>query len=362
MSEQSSASSGGQDVHDRLAAAFRNHSLEANFFLQAVAERLGVGAADFACLSMLLLEGPATAGRLAERTGLTTGAITGVIDRLVSHGRARRSADPVDRRRVVVEPIYERGGDVATLMAPLVTEARRMHAGFSSRELASVLRFITASTAMLTEQTEHLRAGAGGVPGSGAGISGADAVALTDAQLYLSGLGAHTIVKVGDTDGKLCRVDFSGAPPSVRTAGGRVTVEVRGRARAGRGQIVISSAVVWAVEIQGGASRVEVDLRGALVSRVTLRGGASRLEVDLPAPDRPVPVRVAGGASRVTIQRPVGVPAAVRLLGGASEVVVDGRGLRWAATGTRLGHLSAGMSGYEIEVSGGANQMVVETR
>ena len=52
--------------------------------------------------------GPITAGELAERTGLTTGAITGVIDRLEKAGFVRRVKDPDDRRRVIIEPLAER--------------------------------------------------------------------------------------------------------------------------------------------------------------------------------------------------------------------------------------------------------------
>src|SRR5438105_15388836 len=71
----------------------------------AVAERLGLNitdhkALDFACRG----GGPVTAGELAELTGLTTGAITGVIDRLEKAGFARRERDPNDRRRIILRP------------------------------------------------------------------------------------------------------------------------------------------------------------------------------------------------------------------------------------------------------------------
>ena len=67
-------------------------------------EDVGVNPTDLGSLCLLLLHGPAPAGRLAELTGLTTGAVTGVIDRLEKGGFVRREVDPTDRRKVIVVP------------------------------------------------------------------------------------------------------------------------------------------------------------------------------------------------------------------------------------------------------------------
>lgn len=73
----------------------------------AVAQRVGLGASDSQLLSLLNLHGPLTPGRLAEMTGLTSGTITGVIDRLERAGFVRRERDATDRRKVVVTPVPE---------------------------------------------------------------------------------------------------------------------------------------------------------------------------------------------------------------------------------------------------------------
>jgi DNA-binding MarR family transcriptional regulator len=65
-------------------------------------EDVDVSPADLGALCLLLLHGPAPAGRLAELTGLTTGAVTGVVDRLEKNGYVRREPDPADRRKVIV--------------------------------------------------------------------------------------------------------------------------------------------------------------------------------------------------------------------------------------------------------------------
>jgi DNA-binding MarR family transcriptional regulator len=71
-------------------------------------EEVGLNSTDFASLCLLLLHGPAPAGRLAELTGLTTGAVTGLVDRLEHAGLVRREVDPGDRRKVIVVPDPER--------------------------------------------------------------------------------------------------------------------------------------------------------------------------------------------------------------------------------------------------------------
>jgi len=71
-------------------------------------DALSLAPTDLVCMCLLQLNGPATAGWLAEMTGLTTGAVTGMVDRLERAGYARRMPDPHDRRRVIVTPDLER--------------------------------------------------------------------------------------------------------------------------------------------------------------------------------------------------------------------------------------------------------------
>src|SRR5262249_55258613 len=75
--------------------------LVANF---EAAEEVGLNPSDLGCLCLLLLHGPIPAGRLGELTGMTTGAVTGVIDRLERAGFAKRVLDLSDRRKVIVKP------------------------------------------------------------------------------------------------------------------------------------------------------------------------------------------------------------------------------------------------------------------
>ena len=91
-----------------MSQEFRHLATATILFHQAIADRLGMHLTDHKCGDILVQTGPITAGELAERTGLTTGAITGVIDRLEKAGYVRRVKDPDDRRRVIIEPLAER--------------------------------------------------------------------------------------------------------------------------------------------------------------------------------------------------------------------------------------------------------------
>jgi len=74
---------------------------------QAVTARVGLGASDAQFMSLLSVHGPLAPGRFAELTGLTTGTVTGVLDRLEKAGYVRRERDPGDRRKVLVIPVPE---------------------------------------------------------------------------------------------------------------------------------------------------------------------------------------------------------------------------------------------------------------
>jgi DNA-binding MarR family transcriptional regulator len=104
---------------ERIAAvemAVRNLIANAILFNHQVAQRVGLGASDAQFMHLLQLHGPLTPGRLAELSGLTTGTVTGVLDRLEAAGFVRRERDGSDRRKVIVKLNEER---LWSAMAPL---------------------------------------------------------------------------------------------------------------------------------------------------------------------------------------------------------------------------------------------------
>jgi DNA-binding MarR family transcriptional regulator len=110
-----------------------------------IAERMGVVPADFHCLHVLNQDGPTTASVLAERVGLTPGSVSRMIDRLDAAGCIKRIPDPVDRRRVVIEPTREGLDRIATYYAGLTTRTQEDLAAFDDDQLRVLLRFINVA-------------------------------------------------------------------------------------------------------------------------------------------------------------------------------------------------------------------------
>ena len=88
---------------DELIREFRVSGNQDNAFDALAAERLGINETDLRCLNIIENIGGLTAGELAVQSGLSNGAITGVLDRLERAGFAQRVPDRDDRRRVHVQ-------------------------------------------------------------------------------------------------------------------------------------------------------------------------------------------------------------------------------------------------------------------
>jgi DNA-binding MarR family transcriptional regulator len=134
------------------ASAMLNH---------AAAERLGLHPTAWECLSLLFEHGAITAGRLAELTGLTTGAVTGLVDRLEAAGYVRRQRDVHDRRRVIVEPVPEAMRHCLPLFQPMLADMRRLHDRYSEGELATVVKCLDEAAEILRRHALAIRADTG---------------------------------------------------------------------------------------------------------------------------------------------------------------------------------------------------------
>ena len=124
---------------------------------QAVADYHGVNRTDARCLEFIERLGGVTAGRLASESGLSTGAVTTVLDRLERAGLARRTSDPTDRRRVLVDMTPAAREANEELYRPLVEAATEQLLGYSDEELALLRAYHRASRALTEAHAERVR-------------------------------------------------------------------------------------------------------------------------------------------------------------------------------------------------------------
>src|SRR5260221_11361570 len=124
-----------------LEHAIRRSSGVGAIFSQTVADRAGVSSSDLECLDFLNLEGRVTAGRLAEVTGLTTGAITGVVDRLEAAGLVRRERDEADRRKVFIAIVPENVAKIGKFYEHMQRAMQQAFDSYTDAELRLLLRF-----------------------------------------------------------------------------------------------------------------------------------------------------------------------------------------------------------------------------
>lgn len=125
-------------------------------YQQNVAASLGLYNNDFLSVDILREKGPITAGELSKLTGLATGSVTALIDRLEKNGYVRRQNDPNDRRKVIIVPLYENKEDVIDTYLPLHTAMVKLAASYTDEELALISEFLGKASTVLDEQIDHL--------------------------------------------------------------------------------------------------------------------------------------------------------------------------------------------------------------
>lgn len=141
-----------------LSRLMRRSSTAAVLFHHAVAERLGLGPTDHKCLDVLRERGPMIGSELAAVTGLTSGAITGVVARLERAGYLRREPDPQDRRKQILHPVPERLRDIQGVFDPMHEDAAALLDGFDMSQLNAIAEFLLRSTDFVYRRAALLRA------------------------------------------------------------------------------------------------------------------------------------------------------------------------------------------------------------
>jgi DNA-binding MarR family transcriptional regulator len=127
-----------------------------------IASRLGISPTDLETMDILSTNGPLTAGRLAELTGLTTGAITGVVDRLEKSGFVRRERDANDRRRVIIHLVADRARRIGKLYVPLARAMTELSERYTDEELALMVDYTRRGNAITLDHIARMERGGTG--------------------------------------------------------------------------------------------------------------------------------------------------------------------------------------------------------
>lgn len=145
------------DILRELVETLRKVGAQSVLLSDTVATLVGLNSTDLECLDLLDIAGPTTAGRLAQHVGLTTGAMTAVIDRLEHAGLVRRLRDPQDRRCVRVEAVRRRFKHVTALYQRLIDATDRLHQDYADEELAFVVDYLTKALALAADHMAWLQ-------------------------------------------------------------------------------------------------------------------------------------------------------------------------------------------------------------
>lgn len=143
----------------RVGNLVRRMGAQSVIVSQTVAARFGLNTTDLECLDLIQLQGRVAAGQLAAATGLTSGAVTALIDRLERAGYVERADDPADRRRVLVRIRDGAIAEIAKVYAPMQKRMFALWSRYSADELAVIEDFLTRSLELSVNCVAELRDG-----------------------------------------------------------------------------------------------------------------------------------------------------------------------------------------------------------
>ncbi len=339
------------------------NGLSASFF-RAAAARVGMNVTDLQVTDILDTVGPMTAGQIADLMGLTTGAITGMIDRLGKAGLVRRERDPNDGRRVIVELTSSQ--EALRAAGPIFDSVGRgwdqIATSYSDEQLIFLLEFLKRCNAISRQEISRLRE----APGDEGRAFSAPLDGVTQGQLVVVSAMSRLDLIAESGIAALCTARFEGSPPNVRVEAGHVTIRYPQRLwllnREQRSaEMTLNSAVPWQIAIHGGASEITARLNGLDLIDLEVKGGMSMIRLELPYPARAVPIRISGGASEIVIQRPSGVAVRAHLKGWVSEFSFDDQSYSAVGNDMRLQSSSFQAAGayYDIEVASSASTITI---
>ena len=145
------------EIVKQIRKLVEQHAYNSIQMHEAVARKAGFSGTDHRYLGFLIEKGRLTAGELSNLTGLTAGAVTGLIDRFEKKKLVKRKFDRDDRRKVIIEPVIK---NIMTLFEPLYNDFRskseKLTASFSDKEIGIIQIYFTKAIEIMNETTNKL--------------------------------------------------------------------------------------------------------------------------------------------------------------------------------------------------------------
>ncbi len=143
---------------EKLNALGRQLSDATIFLHENIARKAGLSVTDHKYLGLIMQKGAVTAGQLSGLTGLTTGAVTGLVDRLEKKELVQREYDEMDRRKVLIVPNYEKANK---LLGPLLGELQKrvvqLISSYTDEETEIIEKYLRESIQMLNGFSDEIK-------------------------------------------------------------------------------------------------------------------------------------------------------------------------------------------------------------
>lgn len=147
---------GKTELLNKLIVDLHKYGMRTSIFQQNMAQKIGVVHTDLKTADILNETGPITAGELSKITGLSTGSVTALVDRLEKAGYVRRERDESDRRRVMIVPMPERHKEIMNHYNSLGVKTKQFCEHYEEHELKLILTFLSDITDVLDQENKTL--------------------------------------------------------------------------------------------------------------------------------------------------------------------------------------------------------------
>ncbi|MCM3169352.1 MarR family winged helix-turn-helix transcriptional regulator [Peribacillus frigoritolerans] len=141
---------------ESLTHRLQRYGMRSVLFQQNMAQKIGVSHTDLKSAEILNETGPITAGELSKITGLSTGSVTALINRLEKSGYVKRERDQLDGRKVMIMPILERQEQIKSHYQSLSMATKELCSAYNEQELILINQFVEEITKIMDKENDKL--------------------------------------------------------------------------------------------------------------------------------------------------------------------------------------------------------------